>query len=72
MPPIKRLAKAFSVGVIVGISAFIVIFVGGLAWESYWYPHDGQAGLGPFIYGLFIAPEAALVTFVVSYHRQKP
>ena len=62
----KRLAKAFTLGTLVGVATFAIIFGGGLAWEVYRYPADGQTGLGPFIYGVVIAPLAALVTFVSS------
>ena len=69
MPLVKRLAKAFTLGVLVGVATFVVIFVGGLAWEVNGYPADGQTGLEPFIYGVVIAPLTAMVAFVRSFMR---
>ena len=70
MSSAKHLAVAASRGVIAGTLAFVCIFGGGLAWEVSQYPNDGQAGLGPFIYALFIAPTVTLVTFIISYLRK--
>ena len=71
MPLIKRLAIAFTHGALALVVVFVGIFGGGLAWEVYHYPHDGQSGLGPFIVATFAAPVAALITFIVSYLRQR-
>ena len=71
MALVKRLATAFMHGALAFIVVFPCVFGGGLAREVYHYPHDGQAGLGPFIIATFAAPVAALVTFVVSYLRQE-
>ena len=70
MSLVKRLVIAFSHGALALIVVFACIFGGGLAWEVYHYPNDGQAGLGPFIIAIFAAPVAALVAFIVSYLRQ--
>jgi len=69
MARMKRVAISACLGAIAMVLSFALIFGGGLAWEVSRYPHDGQAGMGPLLVGVLLAPVIAALTVLVTLHR---
>ena len=69
MKSMKRVAISIAVGALALALTFVLNFGGGLAWEVYRYPHDGQAGMGPFFLALVLAPVIGALASVATFRR---
>lgn len=66
---LRRIARAAGVSVICLLISFLLINLIMIAWYAQTDPHDGQAGIAAFVWGLVVAPVCAILAFIYCVRR---
>jgi hypothetical protein len=67
---LQRIARAAALSVVCLLASFVLTNVAMIAWYAQTDPHDGQAGIAAFVWGLIVAPLCAIVTFIFCLRRR--